>query len=61
MAKAETAAAEAVIEAGFARVDYVAIRHADSLAPFSGAVDGPARILAAAWLGKTRLIDNLAV
>lgn len=57
----EAAAAEALIEAGFARVDYVAIRRAEDLSAFSGAVDAPARILAAAWLGKTRLIDNLAV
>ena len=53
--------AEALLNAGFAKVDYVAIRHAESLAPFSGVVDAPARILAAAWLGKTRLIDNMAV
>jgi pantoate--beta-alanine ligase len=57
----EAAAAEALIEAGFARVDYVAIRRAEDLSAFSGAVDAPTRILAAAWLGKTRLIDNLAV
>ncbi|MBG7615206.1 pantoate--beta-alanine ligase [Brevundimonas sp. BAL450] len=56
----EAAAAEALIEAGFAKVDYVAIRRAEDLSAFSGAVDAPARILAAAWLGKTRLIDNLA-
>ena len=58
---AEAGAAEALTGAGFARVDYVAIRHAETLAPFSDAVDAPARILAAAWLGKTRLIDNMAV
>jgi pantoate--beta-alanine ligase len=59
-AAVEAGAAEALIEAGFARVDYVAIRRAEDLSAFSGAVDAPARILAAAWLGKTRLIDNLA-
>jgi pantoate--beta-alanine ligase len=48
--------------AGFASIDYVAIRRADDLEPFAaGVVDAPARILAAAWLGKTRLIDNLPV
>ena len=61
VASVETGAAETLLEAGFARVDYVAIRQAESLAPFSGVVDAPARILAAAWLGKTRLIDNMAV
>jgi pantoate--beta-alanine ligase len=61
VAAAEAGAAKALVEAGFARVDYVAIRRSESLAAFNGAVDGPARILAAAWLGKTRLIDNMGV
>jgi pantoate--beta-alanine ligase len=48
--------------AGFDKVDYVEIRRADDLEPFAeDLVDAPARILAAAWLGKTRLIDNLSV
>jgi pantoate--beta-alanine ligase len=51
-----------LLKAGFERVDYVAVRRAEDLAVFAdGVVDAPARILAAAWLGKTRLIDNMAV
>jgi pantoate--beta-alanine ligase len=51
-----------LLKAGFERVDYVAVRRAEDLAIFAnGVVDAPARILAAAWLGKTRLIDNMAV
>ncbi|MBI3439091.1 MAG: pantoate--beta-alanine ligase [Proteobacteria bacterium] len=46
--------------AGFTSVDYVAIRNADTLKPIASLTE-PARILAAAWLGKTRLIDNMAV
>lgn len=62
VAAVEAAAAAALLDAGFASVDYVAIRVADDLRPFANdVVDGPARILAAAWLGKTRLIDNMAV
>jgi pantoate--beta-alanine ligase len=62
VATAEGWARGALAAAGFGTVDYVAIRRADDLAPFAaGAVDAPARILAAAWLGKTRLIDNLAL
>ena len=58
----EREAYAALLKAGFDRVDYVAVRRADDLAAFrEGVVDAPARILAAAWLGKTRLIDNLAV
>ena len=58
----EDEAREALLQAGFSRVDYVAVRRADDLAAFEGGtVDGPARILAAASIGKTRLIDNMAV
>lgn len=60
--EAEAEAGEALLGAGFSHVDYVAIRRADDMSVFqSGVVDGPARILAAAWLGKTRLIDNMAI
>jgi pantoate--beta-alanine ligase len=42
------------------RVDYVAARNAETLAlPRSS--DEPMRLLAAVWLGNTRLIDNIAV
>lgn len=47
-------------EAGFGAVDYVAVRDADTLEPVPDA-SRPARVLAAAWLGKVRLIDNVAV
>jgi len=46
-------------EAGFA-VEYVELRDAETLAPLS-AFDRPALLLAAARIGNTRLIDNLAV
>jgi pantoate--beta-alanine ligase len=46
--------------AGFAPVDYVALCDAETLAPVT-ALERPARLLAAATLGKTRLIDNLPV
>ncbi len=45
---------------GFHRVDYVALTGADDLEPLTR-FDRPARLLAAAWLGTTRLIDNLGV
>ena len=58
----EAGASGALLQAGFSHVDYVAVRRADDLGVFeSGAVDGPARILAATWLGRTRLIDNMPV
>lgn len=54
--------AEAALKAvGFDSVDYVVIRRADDLSVIDGALDGPARILAAAKIGRTRLIDNMAV
>lgn len=61
-AEVEAEASAALTAAGFASVDYVAIRRAEDLAPFpDGRVDAPGRILAAAWLGRTRLIDNMAI
>lgn len=58
---AQDNATRALLAAGFRQIDYVAVRRADDLTRFEGPVDAPARILAAAWLGKTRLIDNLPV
>jgi len=57
--RAEADAARHLLAAGFASVDYVALRQADTLAPIAD-LAAPARILAAARLGKTRLIDNMA-
>ncbi|NQV55136.1 MAG: pantoate--beta-alanine ligase [Rhodospirillales bacterium] len=53
-------AKRAILEAGFGKVDYIAIRDSDSLQPLVK-LDGRARILGAAWIGKTRLIDNLSI
>ena len=49
-----------ILAAGFASLDYVELRDAETLAPLERAA-GPARLLAAAWLGKARLIDNVPV
>lgn len=49
-----------ITEAGFA-LDYFELRHAETLAPITSVKDGPMRILVAAKLGTTRLIDNIAV
>jgi pantoate--beta-alanine ligase len=53
-------AAEILARCGFAKVDYVEVRDAESLEPWPGPTR-PGRVLAAAWLGKTRLIDNVPV
>lgn len=47
-------------DAGF-EVDYLEARNAETLAPVSSLDEGPIRLLAAAKLGATRLIDNIAV
>jgi pantoate--beta-alanine ligase len=52
-------AAGMITEAGFA-LDYFEVRHAETLAPIASVKDGPMRILVAARLGTTRLIDNIA-
>ncbi|MGB6439019.1 MAG: pantoate--beta-alanine ligase [Methyloceanibacter sp.] len=41
------------------RVDYVAIRDPETLAPLSGPIRRPARVMGAVHLGTTRLIDNV--
>jgi pantoate--beta-alanine ligase len=57
---AMAAGAEMITAAGFA-LDYFEVRHADTLAPAASLKDGPMRILVAAKIGTTRLIDNIGV
>ncbi len=57
--KATRAASRSLTTLGF-KVDYVAVRNAETLAIPRDAHE-PLRLLAAAWLGTTRLIDNIAV
>lgn len=62
ISEAEDAARARLESAGFGRIDYVETRDPDTLARLGpGPTAGPARILGAAILGRTRLIDNLAV
>jgi len=59
---AEDKAAAEILAAGFDKLDYIEVRAADDLRRLGpGPLDAPARILAAAWVGKTRLIDNMPV
>jgi len=53
-------AAKRLSAAGFQKVDYIVVRDAATLGPYDPA-NGAGRVLAAAWLGKTRLIDNIAL
>ncbi|SIS57123.1 pantothenate synthetase [Roseivivax lentus] len=53
-------ATEALIDAGFERVEYLELRAVADLSPRIRA-DTPARLFAAAWLDGVRLIDNIAV
>lgn len=52
----ETQAHNKLLEAGFDKVDYITARNAETFLP-----DQPNRVLAAAWIGKTRLIDNMSM
>ncbi|CCG42915.1 pantoate--beta-alanine ligase [Magnetospirillum molischianum] len=54
------AAAQSLVAAGFDSVDYLELREADTLAPVESVVR-PSRLLVAARLGTTRLIDNVAL
>jgi pantoate--beta-alanine ligase len=55
-----TRASAALTAAGFV-VEYLELRDAATLAPLSEPPGQPARLLAAVHLGRTRLIDNIAV
>ena len=61
VAAVEAAGRAGLEQAGFEAVDYFEVRAADDLAGFEGNVDRPARVFAAAPLGRTRLIDNWPV
>lgn len=50
-----------LIAAGFASVDYAVLADSRSLEPLDALGSDPARLLVAARIGGTRLIDNLAV
>lgn len=58
-ADAVAAASKALLAAGFDRIEYLTVVDPLSLVPLAR-VTGPARIVAAARLGRTRLIDNIA-
>jgi pantoate--beta-alanine ligase len=60
VAEAEARGLAALQAAGFDQVDYLEVRDAETLAPII-TVERPARALAAAHIGGTRLIDNVAV
>ena len=50
-----------LLQAGFDRVDYAALADAATLAPLNRLDKASARLLVAARIGGTRLIDNMAV
>ena len=61
--RSSTCSTSSRIEIGIAgfTLDYLETRHAHTLAPIASRKDGPIRLLVAATIGKTRLIDNLGV
>ncbi len=60
LATAMAEGAATIRNAGFA-LDYLEARHAETLAPVASLDDGPIRLLVAAKIGTTRLIDNIGV
>ncbi|HEU5047782.1 MAG TPA: pantoate--beta-alanine ligase [Rickettsiales bacterium] len=60
IAEAVSTGKDVLLRNGFRSIDYLEVRDAETLAPISE-VKKPARLLAAAYLGNTRLIDNIAL
>ena len=60
IAQAEAEGNAALLRFGFDRIDYFAVRDSKTLHPIRDFA-APSHVLVSAWLGKTRLIDNLAV
>ena len=59
--EASKAAIKTIQDKGFGQVDYLAYRRADDLSiPKEHLKEDEGRLLVAAWLGKTRLIDNIS-
>lgn len=56
-----TALEDALLAAGFSSVDYAELADASSLAPLTELTGNTARLLVAARIANTRLIDNMAV
>jgi pantoate--beta-alanine ligase len=61
IATALAALEAAVVGAGFVAVDYALVADAETLAPLAALGERSARLLAAARIGKARLIDNMAI
>ncbi|HEX4096397.1 MAG TPA: pantoate--beta-alanine ligase [Caulobacteraceae bacterium] len=62
VAEAEAAARQGLMDVGIARIDYIEARGAEDLHRLGpGPLLEPARVLAAVRVGRTRLIDNMAV
>jgi pantoate--beta-alanine ligase len=58
---AAVASGKAALEAAGFKLDYLEVRDAETLQPAGPETGRPLRVLVAAWLGKTRLIDNVQV
>lgn len=58
IAQIEAEATQTLLSAGFSKVDYITIRDADTLMPPTETTKS-LRLLAAAWMGTARLIDNI--
>jgi len=50
-----------LMDCGFREVQYLEIRQSDDLAPVTGKITAPSRVLVAAVVGATRLIDNMPI